>query len=105
MPDTIPTYVTAERFDRYAARGLADEARDRREDLRIGYVELLSALRHLQDAGAWPSHMWELAREAHDTLTTRDHQLLKDIDAAGIHAEPIELSELDQLLRALTKEG
>ena len=36
MPDNNSTAVTAERFDRYAARGLADDAPDRKEDLRLG---------------------------------------------------------------------
>jgi hypothetical protein len=100
MPDTIPTNVTAERFDRYAARGLADEARDRRDDLRIGLVELVSALGHLKDAGdasGVHAYLGELAKLAYDGIASREGELLRDIDRAGQYAEPIDLTELDAL--------
>lgn len=104
MPDSIPSYVTAERFDRHALNGLADEARDRREDLRLGLVELVSALGHLRDAGDCAGlrrYLSDLARVAYDGIGSRDAQLIRDIDAAGQHAEPINLSELNQIIEAL----
>jgi hypothetical protein len=87
MPDAIPTNVTAERFDRYAARGLADEAPDRKEDLRLAAQHLIWALGHLRDAGAKAVDMAELARVGHD----------RDLDAAGCWFDPVDLTELDAL--------
>jgi hypothetical protein len=95
--DGIPTNVTASRFDRYAARGLADEAVNRKEDLRLGLQHMLWALGHLKDAGAWPSYMEDLAKCAHDAISTRDAQLNRDIDAAGQWAEAVDMAELEKL--------
>ena len=104
--DTIPTNVTAERFDAYARRGLAEEARDRRDDLRIGLLELVSALGHLKDAGdarGVHAYLAELAKLAHDGISSRDGELLREIDAAGQYAEPIDLGELDQIITTLER--
>jgi hypothetical protein len=92
MP-TISTSVTAERFDRYAAHGLADEARDRKEELRLGLQHMLWALGHLRDAGA--IDLEDLAKCAHDAITKRDAVLNADIDAAGQWAEAVDLAELE----------
>jgi hypothetical protein len=97
MPDAIPTNVTAERFDRYAARGLADEAPDRKEDLRLAAQHLIWALGHLRDAGAKAVDMAELARVGHDCISNRDGQLDRDLDAAGCWFDPVDLTELDAL--------
>lgn len=100
MPDLIPAYVTASRLDRYARNGLADEAEDNREDLERGLVALVSALRFLRDAGdspVVPGYLSELAKLAHDGISRRDAELRSSIDDAGRYAEPIDLSELQQL--------
>lgn len=97
MPDNISTAVTAERFDRYAARGLADDAHDRKEDLRLGLQHILWALGHLKDAGVNALYMGDLAKCAHDAITNRDGQLNRDIDADGQWAEPVDLTELERL--------
>lgn len=95
MPDTIPAYVTAERFDRYAARGLADEAVDRKEDLRLGLQHMLWTLGHLRDAGVSADYLEDLARLSHDAITKRDAVLNADLDAAGQWAEAVDLTELE----------
>jgi hypothetical protein len=95
--DTIPTNVTAERFDRYAARGLADDAPDRKEDLRLGLQHILWALGHLRDAGVSDDYLADLAACAHDAITKRDQVLNKDLDNAGCWAEPVDLVELEKL--------
>lgn len=99
--DTIPTSVTAERFDRAARLGNASEARDRRDDLRIGLIELVSALGHLNDAKVSPDYLSDLARCAHDAIRKCDAGICRDIDGAGIHAEPFDLSELDAIIARL----
>ena len=99
MPDTtIPTYVTAEKLDRYAARGLADEARDRKEDLRLGLQHMLWTLSHLRDAGVSADYLEDLAAFAHDAITKREKVLNADLDAAGQWAEAVDLTELEALL-------
>jgi hypothetical protein len=109
MPDTtIPTYVTAERFDRANKHGLAAVAQDSREDLSRGYVDLLSALRWLKDAGdakGVHSYLEELAKVARDGISARDAECRKDVDEAGIYCEPIDLTELDHIITALTLQG
>jgi hypothetical protein len=95
--DTIPTTVTAERFDRYAARGLADDAPDRKEDLRLGLQHLLWAFGHLRDAGVSADYLADLACCAHDAITKRDGQLNRDLDAAGVWFDPVDLAELEAL--------
>jgi hypothetical protein len=95
--DTIPTSVTAERFDRYAARGLADEAPDRKADLRLAAQYLLWGLGHLKDAGAEADRITYIAQCVHDAITKRDEVLNKDLDAAGFWAEPVDLVELEKL--------
>jgi len=97
MPDTISTSVTAERFDRYAARGLADEAPDRKEDLRLGLQYMLWALSHLKDAGVSADYLEELARLSHDAISKRDAVLNADLDAAGQWAEAVDMAELEKL--------
>ena len=97
MPDAIPTNVTAERFDRYAARGLADDAPDRKEDLRLAAQHLIWALGHLRDADAKAADMAELARVGHDAISSRDGQLDKDLDAAGCWFDPVDLTELEKM--------
>jgi hypothetical protein len=97
MPDTIPTSVTAERFDRFAARGLADDAPDRKEDLRLGLQHILWALGHLRDAGVSDDYLADLAACTHDAITKRDEVLNRDLDAAGFWAEPVDLVELEKL--------
>jgi hypothetical protein len=92
---TISTSVTAERFDRYAAQGLADEARDRKEDLRQGLQHILWALGHLRDAGVSADYLGDLAKCAHDAITKRDAALNADIDAAGQWAEAVDLADLE----------
>ncbi len=98
MPDTIPTNVLAARLDRYAAHGLADEARDRKEDLRLGLQHMLWTLSHLRDAGVSADYLEDLAKGAHDAISKRDAALNADIDAAGQWAESIDLAELEALL-------
>jgi hypothetical protein len=93
--DAIPTNVTAERFDRYAARGLADEATDRKEDLRLGLQHMLWTLSHLKDAGVSADYLEELARLSHDAITKRDAVLNNDLDAAGQWAEAVDFTELE----------
>jgi hypothetical protein len=97
MPDTIPTNVTAERFDRYAARGLADDAPFRKDDLRLGLQHILWALGHLRDAGVSADYLADLAACTHDAITKRDEVLNKDLDNAGCWAEPVDLVELEKL--------
>lgn len=96
--DTIPTNVTCERFDRYAARGLADEATDRKEDLRLGLQHMLWALGHFRDAVVSADYLEELARLAHDAISKRDAVLNADLDAAGQWAEVVDMAELEALL-------
>jgi hypothetical protein len=97
MPDNISTAVTAERFDRFAARGLADDAPDRKEDLRLGLQHILWALGHLKDAGVSADYREDLAKLAHDAISARDGQLDGDLDAAKRWAEPVDLTELEKL--------
>jgi hypothetical protein len=103
MPDNISTAVTAERFDRFAARGLADDAPDRKEDLRLGLQHLLWALGHLKDAGVSADYREDLAKLAHDAITKRDEVLNRDLDAAGCWAEPVDLTELEKLITTLER--
>ncbi len=100
MPDSFDsaTHIVSERFDRYAAHGLADEARDRKEDLRLGLQHMLWALGHLKDAGMNYDYINDLAKCAHDALSKRDAALNADIDAAGQWAEAVDLTELEKLL-------
>jgi hypothetical protein len=97
MPDNISTAVTAERFDRFAARGLADDAPDRKEDLRLGLQHILWALGHLKDAGVSADYREDLAKLAHDAISARDGQLDGDLDAAKRWADPVDLTELEKL--------
>lgn len=97
MPDNISTAVTAERFDRFAARGLADDAPDRKEDLRLGLQHILWALGHLKDAGVSSDYREDLAKLAHDAISARDGQLDGDLDAAKRWADPVDLTELEKL--------
>ena len=98
MPDiNIPTSVTAERFDRYAARGLADEASDRKADLRLGLRNILWALGHLRDAGVSDADRADIAKAAHDAISNRDGQLDRDLDAAGSWDDAVDLTELGRL--------
>jgi hypothetical protein len=97
MPDSIPTNVAAERFDRFAARGLADDAPDRKEDLRLGLQHILWALGHLKDAGVSSDYREDLAKLAHDAISARDGQLDGDLDAAKRWADPVDLTELEKL--------
>jgi hypothetical protein len=97
MPDNVSTAVTAERFDRFAARGLADDAPDRKEDLRLAAQHLLWALGHLKDAGVSADYREDLAKLAHDAISARDGQLDGDLDAAKRWAEPVDLTELEKL--------
>src|SRR5687767_2634833 len=98
MPDTISTAVTAERFDKFAAHGLADEAVDRKEDLRLGLQHMLWTLSHLKDAGVSADYLEDLARLAHDAISRRDAGLNRDLDSAGQWAEAVDLTELEALL-------
>jgi hypothetical protein len=97
MPDNISTSVTAAVFDRYAARGLADDAPFRKDDLRLGLQHILWALGHLRDAGVSDDYLADLAACAHDAITKRDQVLNKDLDNAGCWAEPVDLVELEKL--------
>ena len=97
MTDTIPTNVTAERFDRYAAQGLADDAPNRKEDLRLGLQHILWALGHLRDAGVSDDYLADLAACTHDAITKRDEILNRDLSAAKRWAEPVDLVELEKL--------
>jgi hypothetical protein len=97
MPDNISTAVTAERFDRFAARGLADDAPDRKEDLRLGLQHILWAIGHLKDAGVSSDYREDLAKLAHDAISARDGQLDGDLDAAKRWAPPVDLTELEKL--------
>jgi predicted hydrolase (HD superfamily) len=96
--DAISTAVTAERFDKFAAQGLADDATDRKEDLRLGIQHILWALGHLRDAGVSDDYLADLAACAHDAATKRDEVLNRDLDAAGYWADPVDLTDLDTLL-------
>src|SRR5687767_4376506 len=95
--DTVSTRITCERFDRYAARGLADEAPDRKEDLRLGLQHILWALGHLKDAGVSADYLNDLACCAHDAITKRDEVLNRDLDPAGCWAESVDLTELEAM--------
>jgi hypothetical protein len=97
MPDNISTSVTAATFDRYAARGLADDAPDRKADLRLAAQYLLWGLGHLKDAGAEADRITYIAGCIHDAITKLDEVLNKDLDAAGFWAEPVDLVELEKL--------
>src|SRR5687767_7629033 len=92
MPDSFEnaTHIVAEKFDRYAARGLADEATDRKEDLRLGLQHMLWTLGHLKDAGVSADYLEELARLSHDAISKRDAVLNADIDAAGQWFDPVD---------------
>jgi hypothetical protein len=103
MPDNVSTAVTAERFDRFAARGLADDAPDRKEDLRLAAQHLLWALGHLKDAGVSSDYREDLAKLAHDAISKRDEVLNRDLDAAGCWAEPVDLTELEKLITTLER--
>jgi hypothetical protein len=105
MPDTFEsaTHIVAEKFDRYAARGLADDAPYRKEDLRLGLQHLLWALGHLKDAGVSADYREDLAKLAHDAITKRDEVLNRDLDAAGCWAEPVDLTELEKLITTLER--
>jgi hypothetical protein len=96
MPDS--TYVTAERFDKFAAHGLADEARDRKEDLRLGLQHMLWMLGHLKDAGVSADYLDDLAKTAHDAIAKRDAALNDDIDNAGQWAEAVDMAELERVI-------
>lgn len=103
MPDNISTAVTAAIFDRYAAQGLADEAIDRKEDLRLALQHVLWALGHMKDAGVSPDYREDLAKLLHDAISTRDGQLNRDLDGAGRWAEAVDLTELSQLITTLER--
>lgn len=101
-PDSVSTSVTAERFDKHAARGLAYQAEDNRGDLNRGLIELVSALGWLKDAGdakGVHSYLSELAKVARDGICARDAECRKDIDEAGLYCEPIDLAELDDFIK------
>jgi hypothetical protein len=97
--DNIPTTnVTAERFDRHARNGLADEAPDHKEDLRLAGQYLLWGLQHLRDAGADADRITYIAGCVHDAITKRDEVLNRDLDAAGRWADAVDLSELEGVI-------
>jgi len=100
-PDSIPTNVAAEQYDKHRLRGLAHVAEDNREDLQRGLVDLVSALGWLRDGGdasGVHSYLSELAKVARDGICARDAECRKDIDNADFYCEPIDLAELDDFI-------
>lgn len=105
MPDSFDsaTHIVAEKFDRCAAQGLADEAADRKEDLRLALQHILWALGHMKDADVSSDYREDLAKCAHDAISTRDGQLNRDLDQAGRWADAVDLTELSQLITTLER--
>lgn len=108
MPDTLPLYSTRERarqFERYAARGVADNARDRKRDLQEAVNDTVRALRKWQEIGADKLTLADLLGFIHDEASNIDGVCLKDIDNAGETAEPVDLSEIDAMLSERPRMG
>lgn len=90
----MSVYSTRERaamYERLAARGLAEAARDSRRDILCAYADLVSALRALKDAGV---DVGDSASTLDVEIAKRDADLCKVIDAAGEHAGELDTSEL-----------
>ena len=78
-------------LQREAARGLAYEAEDIRQDIARALADLERALFQLKEAGV---DVKEAAATLHDEISNRDADLCKTIDAAGEWYGPLDLSEL-----------
>ena len=87
----LSTNERAAMYERLAARGHAEEARDTRHEILCVLADLEHALFALKQAGV---DVKEAAALLHDQITNRDEALCKAIDNAGDFYEPLDLSEL-----------
>ena len=98
MDDFTPLFSTrdaARRYERARLRGLANLARDNRDQLRRSMLDLAAALFNLQCDGLSADALDEIARTGADAVRNRDFEFRKDIDAAGESFDPLDLSELE----------
>ena len=90
----LTTNERAAMYERLAARGHAEEARDTRHEITCAMVDLEGALHALKEAGV---DVKEAAALLHDMIENRDAALCLTIDRAGEYFEPLDVSGLRSL--------
>jgi hypothetical protein len=95
------TRAAAFRFERSVARGLAEDARYRKQRLQCDLGELVDTFGGLLHAGVAKDAVAEALAVMIDAGSDADHACNRDIDAAGEHFDPIDLTEARALLDAL----
>ena len=95
------TRTAARKFELAAARGLAEEADDTKALLRHHMNMLEGTLEALVDLRVSRSEVAEALAILMDAVSNADHSCNRDIDAAGWHFDPIDLSDAKAMLDGL----
>ena len=93
----LATAERARRLEVQAARGIASHARERKADLQRALNETLAGLEKLSALNPNKDAMCDLVGFLIDEASRIDAQCMRDIDNAGDTAEPIDLTEANQL--------
>jgi len=97
------TRADALRFERAAARGLAEDAYEVKDCLRDRMSDVVCALEAMVGyCRVEKRSVAEALAILMDAVSDADHSCNRDIDAASEHFDPIDLSEARALLTELT---
>lgn len=96
--NVFATAALARKFEKYAARGLIDEARTRKADLQRAVDDTVRALGKLHYAGVDRDFISDTARGLHDAVENADKSCNTTIDNAAEHHDDIDLRELDEFI-------
>lgn len=95
------TRVEARKFERAVARGLAEDARERKFRFEHGLSCIKSHMESLLIYGIAKPAIAEALAILIDAVSDADHSCNLDIDAAGDHFDAIDLSEARAMLDGL----
>jgi hypothetical protein len=93
------------KFERAAARGLAEDARDRKADLQDELRILLDSLRVFLDCKVDRAAIAEALAGLIDAISNADHKANTDIDSASQVFDDIDMTEAHALLAKLRADG
>ncbi len=95
------TRTEALKFERAAARGLAEDARIKKDGLRAAMNCIETGMWTLLDCRVNTPAIADALAILIDAVTDADHAYNRDIDAASEHFDPIDLTEARAMLDGL----
>jgi hypothetical protein len=98
---TLPAAFMARQLELRAARGLADQARERQADLARAMDDIMRAFGTLDEIGMDKTYLAESLAGLIDAAENVDAALCKDIDSAAEYTSGVDLTEACALLAKL----